>query len=99
LESSDTRTSLDAIPLRCRSIKTNGRRLFVEGMGGPWARRWRDLQSLYADDLGGASTLSQFQMDLIATCASLRYEIEKLEGKLSLGEDVNVDVLGRLARG
>ena len=98
LETPDIRTGLGAIPPHCRSIKTNGRRLFVDGDGrGPWARRWRDLQVLYADDLGGASTLSQFQMDLVATCASLRCELEKLEGKLSLGEDINLDVFGRLA--
>ena len=83
-----------------RSAKTNGRRKFVDGDGrGPWARRWRDLQALYADDLssGSVSTLSEFQLGLIATAATLRCELERLEGKLSLGEDINLDVFGRLA--
>ena len=81
-----------------RSRKTNGRRAFVEGDGrSPWARRWRDLKELYADDLGGASTLSEFQLGLIATAASLRCEIEKLEGRLSVGdESIDLDQLGRL---
>jgi hypothetical protein len=86
------------MPARCRSAVSNGRRKFVDGDGrGPWARRWRDLQTLYADDLGGASTLSEFQLGLISTAATLRCEIERLEGRLSVGEDINIDALGRVA--
>jgi hypothetical protein len=86
------------IPAASRSAKTNGRRKFVDGDGrGPWARRWRDLQALYADDLGGASTLSEFQLGLIATASTLRCELERLEGRLSLGENIDVDQFGRLA--
>jgi hypothetical protein len=71
---------------RQRSAKTNGRRSFVGGDGrGLWARRWRDLRSLYADDLGGASALSEFQLGLVGTCATLRCALEKPEGRLSLG--------------
>jgi hypothetical protein len=82
----------------CRSAKTNGRRAFVEGDGrGPWARRWRDLQALYADDLGGASTLSEFQCGLVGTAATLRCELERLEGRLSIGEAIELDQFGRLA--
>jgi hypothetical protein len=81
-----------------RSAKTNGSRRFVEGDGrGPWARRWRDLQELYADDLGGASTLSEFQCGLVGTAATLRCELERLEGRLSIGEAIDLDQFGRLA--
>ena len=86
------------MPASSRSAKTNGRRLFVEGDGrGPWARRWRDLEALYADDLGGAAALSEFQLGLIGTCATLRCELEKLEGRLSVGEPIDLDQFGRLA--
>jgi hypothetical protein len=51
---------------------------------------------LYADDLGGASALSEFQCGLISTCATLRCELEKLEGHLSVGEPVDLDQFGRL---
>ena len=86
------------MPASSRSAKTNGRRLFVEGDGrGPWGRRWRDLEALYADDLGGASALSEFQLGLIGTCATLRCELEKLEGRLSVGEAIDLDQFGRLA--
>src|SRR5271169_3399743 len=89
-----------AVPMqpRQRSAKTNGRRSFVGGDGrGLWARRWRDLPALYADDLGGTSALSEFQLGLVGTCATLRCELEKLEGRLSLGETVDLDQFGRLA--
>jgi hypothetical protein len=91
-------TLVAPIAAACRSRKTNNRRLFVDGDGrGPWARRWRDLQALYADDLGGASTLSEFQLGLVGTAATLRCELERIEGRLSLGEDVDLDQFGRLA--
>jgi hypothetical protein len=92
-----TRTQLVAMPASSRSAKTNGRRKFVDGDGrGPWARRWRDLQELYADDCGGVSALSEFQLGLIATAATLRCELERLEGRLSVGEAVDLDQFGRI---
>jgi hypothetical protein len=86
------------MPPASRSAKTNGRRSFVDGDGrGLWARRWRDLEALYIDDLGGASALSEFQLGLVGTCATLRCELEKLEGRLSVGDAVDLDQFGRLA--
>src|SRR5450830_1150083 len=86
------------MPAASRSAKTNGRRLFVDGDGrGPWARRWRDLKTLYADDLGGESSLSEFQLGLVGTAATMRCELERLEGCLSLGEPIDTDQYGRIA--
>jgi hypothetical protein len=34
--------------------------------------------------------------ELISTCATLRCELEKLEGRLSVGEAVDLDQFGRL---
>ena len=86
------------MPAASRSAKTNGRRLFVDGDGrGPWARRWRDLKSLYADDLGGESSLSEFQLGLVGTAATMRCELERFEGQLSLGEAIDTDMYGRIA--
>lgn len=86
------------MPAASRSARTNGRRLFVDGDGrGPWARRWRDLKALYADDLGGESSLSEFQNGLVGTAATLRCELERLEGQLSLGEPIDTDQYGRIA--
>ena len=83
---------------KARSRVTNGKRRFVDGDGrGPWARRWRDLKALYADDLGGESTLSEFQLGLVGTAATMRCELEKFEGQLSKGEDIDTDLYGRIA--
>jgi hypothetical protein len=91
-------TQVTGLPPTARSARTNGRRLFVDGDGrGPWARRWRDLQALYADNLGGASALSEFQLGLVATAATLRCELERLEGRLSLGEAIDLELFSRTA--
>jgi hypothetical protein len=85
--------------MKRRSAVSTGRRRFVDlgDAGTAWGRRYRDLETLYADDLGGASGLSGYQLGLISTCASLRCELENLEGRLSVGEDVDLDQYGRLA--
>ena len=61
---------------------------------GLWARRHRDLTQLYADDLG--RDLSEVQWGLIATAATLRCALERMEGQLSLGAEVDLDLFGRL---
>jgi len=94
----ENRAAFAPMPASSRSAKTNGRRLFVDGDGrGPWARRWRDLQALYADDLGGESSLSEFQLGLVGTAATMRWELERLEGRLSVGEAIDTDMYGRIA--
>ena len=81
-----------------RSRVSNGRAMFVSGDGrGAWARRRRDLEALFADDMGGASTLTEFQLSLIATAATLRLELERKEGRMSMGEVVDVDAYARIA--
>jgi hypothetical protein len=97
MKSAAESSNVAALPAACRSAKTNDRRAFLAGDGrSVWARRLRDLEALYADDLGGASALSEFQLGLISTCATLRCELEKLEGRLSVGEAVDLDQFGRL---
>jgi hypothetical protein len=81
-----------------RSAVTNRKRLFVEGGGrSAWARRYRDLLELHADDLGGAGLLSEAQHSLIRRVATLEIELERLEGRLSEGNDVDLDVYARTA--
>jgi hypothetical protein len=81
-----------------RSATTNGKRTFVVGNGrGAWARRWRDLQSLYTNDIGDENSLSEFQFGLISTAATLRCELERMEGELSLGKSIDTDTYGRIA--
>jgi hypothetical protein len=81
-----------------RSAVTNRKRLFVEGGGrSAWARRYRDLLELHADDLGGAGLLSEAQHSLIRRAATLEIECERLEGRLSDGNDIVLDIYARTA--
>jgi hypothetical protein len=81
-----------------RSAVTNGKRLFTVGDGNsPWARRWRDLVAGHISDLGGPSQLSEAQISLVKRASAVECELEAMEGKLSLGEPINLDVFTRSA--
>jgi hypothetical protein len=84
--------------VRNRSAVTNRKRLFVEGDGRtPWARRWRDLVELHAGDLGGIDVLSEAQFSLIKRAATIEVELELSEGRMSMGQEVDLDVFTRSA--
>ncbi len=86
------------LPSRQRSAVTNGRKRFVVGSGNSaWARRQRDLEALYIDDLGGAAQLTAIKAGLVQTCATLRTELEQAEGRLSQGEAVDLEQYARVA--
>jgi hypothetical protein len=75
---------------------TNGKRLFVEGDGrSPWSRRYYDLVSLHVSDMGGRDNLSEGQLALVKRSSTLQVELEQMEGRLSLGEAVDLDVYQR----
>ena len=70
---------------------SNGRRPFVVGDArSPWARRHRDLLELHVADLGGADGLSEAQLSLIRRISTLECELERLDGQLSLGQEINL---------
>jgi hypothetical protein len=78
-----------------RSAVTNGRKQFVEGDGRtPWARRHRDVSALHIEDLGWP--LTEAQLSLCRRAATIEVELEKLEGRLSEGDEVDLDAYGRL---
>jgi hypothetical protein len=84
--------------VRNRSAVTNRKRLFVEGDGrSPWARRWRDLVELHAGDLGGIDVLSEAQFSLIKRAATIEVELELSEGRMSMGQEVDLDIFTRSA--
>lgn len=92
------RPELTLPPVTQRSAVTNGTRLFVEGDAmSPWARRWRDLVALHAQDMGGADALSEAQISLIKRVATIELELEQMDGKLSMGEKVDLDAYSRAA--
>jgi hypothetical protein len=83
-------------PRTLRSKVTNGTRLHAEADGRTlWSRRFRDLVLGHISDLGGRSILSEAQIALIKRAATLEVELERMEGKLSQGEHVDLDKYGR----
>jgi hypothetical protein len=83
---------------RARSQATSGRRVFVDGDGNSrWARRYRDLIAAHCQDLGGVDLLSEAQLSLIRRASAIELELEQAEGKLSMGEAVDLDSFTRAA--
>ncbi len=82
---------------RQRSAVTNGKLAFLNGDGSsPWARRQRDLVALHASDLGGSTRMSEAQLSLCRRAATLETQCELMEGKLSLGKSIDLDLYNRL---
>jgi|ERR1700678_3868346 hypothetical protein len=81
-----------------RSRATNGAKMIagVDGRSAE-ARRWRDLAMSYADDAGGAESLSEAQRTLVATAATLTVRSEAMQAAMLRGELVNDEELTRLA--
>jgi hypothetical protein len=82
---------------RTRSQATSGRRVFVEGDGNSrWARRYRDLIAAHCQDMGGVDLLSEAQLSLVKRVSTLELECEQAEGKLSMGQEIDLDLYQRM---
>ena len=74
------------------------RRQFVNGdPNSAWARRFHDLVVGHIADAGGRDRISEAQFALCKRAAALECELEQLEGRLSQGEQVDLDRYGRAA--
>jgi hypothetical protein len=83
---------------RPRSAVTSGRKLFVNGdPNSAWARRFHDLVVGHVVDAGGRDMISEAHFSLIKRAAALECELEQLEGRLSQGEQIDLDQYGRAA--
>ena len=83
---------------RPRSAVTSGRKAFIAGdPNSAWARRFHDLVMGHVSDLGGRSTMSEAQFALCKRAAGLECELEQMEGRMSQGEEINLDGYGRAA--
>jgi hypothetical protein len=91
-QTSADRASAASRPASQRSRVTNGSKL-VAGLDGRTAeaRRYRDLQLSYADDAGGAASLTQAQRALVAQAADLTVQAELLRSAMLNGEDVDLE--------
>src|SRR4029079_2405758 len=92
------RSPSDNRPPRIRSAVTNGRRLFVEGDGNSaWSRRYRDLVASHVSDMGGAALLSEAPLSLVKRASAIELELEQAEGRLSMGQPIDLDAFTRAA--
>jgi hypothetical protein len=83
---------------RPRSAVTSGRKQFVTGNpNSAWARRFHDLVVGHIADAGGRDRISEAQFALCKRAGALECELEQLEGRLSQGEEVDLDRYGRAA--
>jgi hypothetical protein len=86
--------------IRPRSAITSGRQLFVDGdPNSAWSRRFHDLLIAHTNDISpkGADALSAAQLGLIRQATSLECELERLQARLSRGEEVNLEAFARTA--
>lgn len=83
---------------KARSRVSNGNAL-LDGIDGrsASARRYRDLAMAFADEMGGASNLSESEQALVKQAAALTVRSEELQAALIRGERVNEVEITRLS--
>src|SRR5215469_4510814 len=78
---------------------TSGKRMFIDPLADgrtAWAKRWNDLVLTHASDLGGYDMLSEAQISICRRAAALECELEAMEGRMSAGIPIEIEVYGRL---
>jgi hypothetical protein len=81
-----------------RSRVTNGKELLANIDGrSTEARRFRDLCSSFADDLGGVAGLTEAQRALVKQAAALVVQSETMAGAAIRGEPVSDEQMTRIA--
>jgi hypothetical protein len=84
-------------PKRKSSAVSSGRRMFVQGdSSSAWSRRYRDIVAGHVSDLGGRSALSEAEISLIKRASTLELECEQAEGRLSMGQEIDLDLYQRM---
>ena len=82
-----------------KSKVTNGRRVFAIGGDGrgAWTRRWKDIVELHVADAGGRDCMTEAMLSLCRRAATLEIQLEQLECCMSQGDDVDIEIYGRIA--
>jgi hypothetical protein len=82
-----------------KSKVTDGRRVFAVGGDGrgAWTRRWKDIVELHIADAGGRDHMSEAMLSLCRPAATLEIQLEQLECRMSEGDDVDIEIYGRIA--
>jgi hypothetical protein len=93
-------TMIEATPAKAKrksSAVSSGRRMFVHGdASSAWSRRYRDIVAGHVSDLGGRAMLSEAEISLIKRVSTLELECEQAEGKLSMGQEIDLDLYQRM---
>jgi hypothetical protein len=77
-----------------RSRMSNGAVLpKVVDQRSPWARRFRDLLVLHANDRGGPDACSEAERAIIRRAATLIVSLEQMETKFAQNGEANLDEL------
>jgi hypothetical protein len=80
-----------------RSAVSNGRKLLLSDNRTVWGRRFCDLVSDHAQDLGGIDNLSEAEIGLLRRASAIECELERREAQLAAGEEVDLDEFARAA--
>jgi hypothetical protein len=80
------------------SSVTAGKRMFVDfgDARSAWAKRWADLITAHASDLGGPEVLSEAQLSICRRAAAIECELEGLEGRMLASQPIDIGVYARL---
>jgi hypothetical protein len=62
-----------------------------------WARRYRDVIVDLTNDLGGSAMVGEAKAAVIRDCAALEIALEKMRGRMSVGQNVDVQLYARVA--
>jgi hypothetical protein len=93
-------TMIEAAPVKPKrksSAVSSGRRMFVHGdASSAWSRRYRDIVAGHVSDLGGRAMLSEAEISLVKRVSTLEIECEQSEGKLSMGQEIDLDLYQRM---
>ena len=80
------------------SAVTSGRRLLLDGdVNSAWSRRYRDIIAYLTSDLGGREMVGEAKAALIRDCAALEIVLEKMRGRMSADQHVDVERYARIA--
>ena len=66
-------------------------------VNGVWARRYRDVIADLTSDLGGRSLVGEAKAAMIRDCAALEIALEKMRGRMSEGQHVDIQLYARVA--
>jgi hypothetical protein len=88
--------ALPAKPKRKSSAVSSGNRMFVQGdSSSAWSRRYRDIVASHVSDLGERPALSEAEYSLVKRASTLELECEQMEGRLSMGLEIDLDLFQR----